>query len=133
MKWRHKCALVLLILTSCEPSPVSKSKRVGPIELPPDEWIDRPYLYGTPNYLQFDDMDKLRAYCLSYSPTDYRTTRNAVACYVPQWNVVVTPTEKAWPYPKEIEAMRTHEEAHAKGWSHYEDGIVDWRARMGLK
>lgn len=127
--WQKKLkslAGTCVILQAC----VSSDMRLNrPFEQAPPEWADRPYLYGQPHYKEFDDLQALRAYCKSWGVS----IDNPIACYLPQFNIVVTPSRKAWPSEREIQWLREHEEAHAKGWSHDEPGIVDWRARMGLK
>lgn len=100
--------------------------RLGrPFEQAPAEWADKPYLYGQPHYKEFDDLQALRDYCNSWGVVE----KNALACYLPQFNIIVTPSRKAWPSNREIQQLREHEEAHAKGWSHKEEGVYDWREK----
>jgi antirestriction protein ArdC len=109
-------------------------RRVGGVELPPEELDALPYLYGQPRYKEFDELKALQAYCEAWGAVpDSRKGGYLQACYIPGLNTVVTPSRDAWPSQREVDGLRMHEEGHAKGWKHGTSRLYDWKAQRYLE
>lgn len=88
---------------------------------PPPEFREGPTISGQTKELTFDDPDALNAWCKANGvgmgdhagPGAYFQ-----ACYSIPADTVAIPTRNAWPSQAEIDQLREHEWAHARGWQH---------------
>lgn len=91
------------------------------VQRPPPEFREGPTISGQTKELQFDDLNALNAWCHANGvgfgdkggPGAYFQ-----ACYSIPADTVAVPTRKAWPSQAEIDQLREHEWAHARGWQH---------------
>lgn len=90
-----------------------------PVTLPPARYASGPTLTGKTTEKLFDDPFELQRFCHQHGgaePARRAGDNYWTACYIPALDLVVLPSRKAWPSKKEIEEMRQHEWAHARGW-----------------
>jgi len=91
-----------------------------PVERPPEQYRSGPPMRPTTERL-FDDVKALQQFCAIGSglqPARKRGDAYAMACWRPDLDVIALPSRKAWPSKREIEELREHEWAHARGWRH---------------
>lgn len=98
-------------------------KRRQIVEPPPEEYASGPTQTGKTRELIFDDLEALQKFCqvwggVPQASPERAGDRYAQACYSPRVDIVALPSRKAWPSQKEIDQLREHEWAHARGWRH---------------
>lgn len=91
------------------------------VEAPPEEYRSGPTVSGKTTERIFDNFDEMQRFCRENGVSlGHNPGRGAYfqACYVPSLDVVALPSRKAWPSQREIDELREHEWAHARGWRH---------------
>jgi antirestriction protein ArdC len=102
----------------------------GRVEPPPDVYARGPTQTGRTTEMRFEDLGRIDRLC--------RTWRVAagdggqvIGCYIPALDLVVLPASGAWGDSAQLQALQSHEWAHARGWRHQEDGRgTDWRISL---
>jgi len=108
------------------------------IETPPAIYAKGPTQSGRTTELRFDNLRELQIFCQLNAggppPPRRGGERYTMACYSPALDVVVLPSRKAWPSQHEIDELRAHEWAHARGWRHQSTGAgTDWAMSLPLR
>lgn len=93
------------------------------IEPPPEEYTSGPTQTGRTTEIPNLTPEQANALCSQYGTFSTAQHGIGVACYVPSMDRVILPAAKYWPSGRELEQMRVHEWAHARGWRHNEDGM----------
>ena len=108
----------VLLLAATPARPLGWMRVVDP---PPEAFRSGPTLSGRTRELVFDDLAALNAWCRANGVTMGAKARAGAyfqACYSVSADTVAIPSRKAWPSSLEIEMLREHEWAHARGWQH---------------
>lgn len=90
------------------------------IEPPPPQYASGPTQTGhtteTPNLTP----EQANYLCHVAGVWSHEPSGFPVACYNPRTDQVILPAK--WPSQDELDQMRAHEWAHARGWRHNDDG-----------
>lgn len=112
----HHLPLVRLSLLLALPA-CATIKPVRVVEPPPALYAAGPTITGATSERQFDDPRDVHALCATWlSPPP--PPRYFIGCYIPALDLVVIPSRRGWPSPKEQRQLSDHEWAHARGWRH---------------
>lgn len=92
------------------------------IEAPPPEYANGPTQTG--RTYEVPNLTPEQSHWICQQAGTFSTAQRGigVACYVPTLDQVILPAAKYWPSKSELDQMRAHEWAHARGWRHNEDG-----------
>lgn len=93
------------------------------IEPPPPQYASGPTQTGktteTPNLTP----EQVAWLCSLYgTESSHQAKGSLLACYAPRIDQVILPAAKYWPSSDELDQLRSHEYAHARGWRHNDDG-----------
>lgn len=92
------------------------------IEPPPEQYASGPTQTGMTNEIPNLTPEMAHAMCQAAGTFSDKQQGYGVACYIPSLDAVVLPAAKYWPSKDELDQMRAHEWAHARGWRHNDDG-----------
>lgn len=97
-------------------------RRGWAIESPPNEYASGPTQTGRTT--EEPNLTPEQAHWLCQQAGTFSTAQRGigVACYIPTMDRVILPDAKYWPSKSELDQMRAHEWAHARGWRHNDDG-----------
>jgi hypothetical protein len=112
--YRAAALSLLLTLAGC-----NKVKPGWSIEAPPQQYASGPtQVPGTSELRVTPEQANFLCHLAGVWKTE--PTGFPVACFNPRTNQVILPDQ--WPSGSELDQMRAHEWAHARGWRHNDDG-----------
>lgn len=89
------------------------------VEPPPKQYLTGPI---SSTYLYLDDPNAMCSAVLGAIPSKGKEASSKYqGCYIPTSDLIVLPNQNDSMSDRSYLALKTHEEAHARGWRHGED------------